>query len=121
MKTCADIEPQLFAFELGALDSSADCEAHLATCGTCLARFFEHKRVREDAAAFDERPSSLVRDRLRARVAVRSRRRPLVWAMAAAAAVALLLALRAVLATPSHERAPDAPLIDSAPLSHDLM
>jgi hypothetical protein len=116
--SCAEITPLLFAFEAGALDSPEASE-HLLECHECVGRFLTHKRVREDAAAFDERPSGLVRERLRKRVAQRGRRRPLVWAFAAAALIAAVLAARAAFVTRDLKAL--TPLIDSAPLSQDLM
>ncbi|MBK7862241.1 MAG: zf-HC2 domain-containing protein [Archangiaceae bacterium] len=119
--TCAELEPLLMPYELGASTPAERdaCETHLAACPACLAAFLSLKRVREDAAAFDERPSPVVRDRLRARVAARSRRRPVLWAAAAAALIAAALALKVLLQPPPP--APPSSLIDSAPPSEDLL
>jgi hypothetical protein len=110
----------LVAFEAGALElpQSMECSDHLLDCRECLAKFFSVKRVREDAAAFDERPPAHVHERLRKRVALRARRRPIVWGLAAAALVVAVLAAKAAFAPAPHLQ-PLTPLIDSAPLVTD--
>jgi hypothetical protein len=74
-------------------------DAHVLGCRTCLVELLRLKRVNEDGAAFDERPSPLLQAKLRKAVARRGPRRLLlVVGAAAAAAVVFLLASR--LATP---------------------
>jgi hypothetical protein len=119
---CDEVEPLLVAFELGATEGAERdaCDAHLAGCSSCLASFLQLKRTREDAAAFDQRPGPQVRDRLRARVSNRSKRGPALWAAAAAALAALALVLR-LLSLHSNDPARPGALVDSAPLSEDLL
>ena len=122
MTTCDEVKPLLFAYELGAAEAPERdaCDAHLAGCPACLAGFFKLKRMREDAAAFDERPSTAERDRLRGRVSQRGRlRRPVLWAVAAAALVVAALALRFFTQPGTPPRAPV--LVDSAPLTEDVL
>jgi anti-sigma factor RsiW len=90
--TCDDVTPSLLAWQLGATTSPdrEGIEEHLKGCTSCFAKFLAIKRVNEDAAAFDERPSPLVRERLRARVKRRAPRR-VTWVMGLAAAAALII------------------------------
>jgi anti-sigma factor RsiW len=94
--TCDDVTPALLAWQLGACEGPEReaIDAHLAACPACVARALATKRVTEDAAAFDERPSLPVRERLRATVAKRAQRRPVAvrWVVGLAAA-ALIIAL----------------------------
>lgn len=121
MTPCSEIEPLLLPYELGAatLPERDACDAHVSGCPGCLTKYLALKRLREDAAAFDERPLPSTRARLRARVARRAPRRPVVWAFAAAALVALVLALQ--LLRPAPPASPPAMLIDSAPLPEDVL
>ena len=75
MTTCADVPSNLFAWQLGACESLERdrIDAHLMSCAACLARALSMKRVTEDAAAFDERPSLAVRTRVRGLVARKTR------------------------------------------------
>ena len=90
--TCDDVTPSLLAWQLGASTSPEreGIEEHLKGCASCFAKFLELKRVSEDAAAFDERPSPRTRERLRARVKQRAPRRA-TWVMGLAAAAALII------------------------------
>lgn len=93
MTTCDEITPALFAWQLGACESRERdrIDAHLVTCPSCLSRVLALKRVTEDAAAFDERPSLAVRNRVRALVPRRSR--PPMRLVIGLAVAALFLAL----------------------------
>lgn len=88
----------LLRFHLGASDDAehAAVDAHLLECRACLGELLSLKRRFDAAAAFDERPSAQVRERLRAGV----RRklglrvtRPRLFAAGAVALAAALLAL----------------------------
>jgi hypothetical protein len=90
MMGCSEVTPVLWAYHLGACSELErdGVDSHLLGCRTCLESYLKHKRMTEDAAAFDERPSAHVHARLREVVAARAPRRlKLVWAMAAAAAL----------------------------------
>jgi hypothetical protein len=72
-------------------------DAHVLECRTCLVEGLRLKRVTEDGAAFEQRPSEKVRAKLRQRVLSARPKRKL-WVVvgaAAAAAVLFVLALRA--------------------------
>jgi hypothetical protein len=119
---CDEVKPLLPLYHAGA---SAELEreaidAHLLDCQPCLRVYFAAKRLSEDAALTEDRPSPGVRQRLRNEVALL---RPTVlglalsprrvfWVGALAAAAALLafalFARRAAL--PAHR---PSPLIDS--------
>ena len=90
--TCDDVTPFLLAWQLGATTSPEreGIEDHLKGCASCFAKFLALKRVSEDAAAFDERPSPSVRERLRSRVKRKAPRR-VTWVMGLAAAAALII------------------------------
>ncbi len=95
MTPCDDITPHLFAYQLGACERAVrdDIDAHLLGCTSCLRAYLGHKRVSEDGAAFDERPSGSMRSRLHSVVRAKRahRKAPVaVWVMAIAA-VALAL------------------------------
>lgn len=110
--TCDDVTPALLAWQLGACEGPEReaIDAHLAGCPSCLSRGLATKRIAEDAAAFEERPSLAVRERLRATVAKRARRAvPVRWVVGLAAA-ALILAFVGwrVLAPPSLSTPPSA-------------
>jgi anti-sigma factor RsiW len=94
MTTCDDVTPALLAWQLGACEGPERdrIDAHLTTCAGCLSKFLATKRVTEDAAAFDERPSVLVRSRLRSVVAKRGRRPVRASWVLGLAAAALVLA-----------------------------
>jgi anti-sigma factor RsiW len=94
--TCDDVTPALLAWQLGACPSPERerIEEHLKGCSACFAKFLTTKRLTEDAAAFDERPSPLMKERLRARVkqrAVERAPRRVTWVMGLAAAAALII------------------------------
>lgn len=91
--TCDEVTPSLLAWQLGASTSPEreGIEEHLKTCTACFAKFLVIKRVNEDAAAFDERPSPLVRERLRKRVKQARAPRRVTWVMGLAAAAALII------------------------------
>jgi anti-sigma factor RsiW len=94
--TCDEVTPALLAWQLGACASPEreQIEEHVKGCAACLAKLFATKRLTEDAAAFDERPSPVMRERLRARVkqraSVKAPRR-VTWVMGLAAAAALII------------------------------
>ncbi len=103
------IEAELIGFHFGALDDAtrARVEEHLGGCLGCVRAYLDVKRALEREPAPEERPSELLRARLRADVARRfGRRRALLWAggaaTAAAAAVAAVLLLRPVTTPPPH-------------------
>ena len=115
MTPCEELEPRVLAYQLGACEPQLrdELDAHLLTCIGCLTRFLAQKRVCEDAAAFDQRPSPALHPRLRAAVLARRAHRPrsrAVWVMGLAA---VLFALAGALWTlrpasaPSLERPAD--------------
>lgn len=91
MSTCADVKPQLLAYQLGACehDLRDEIDGHLLGCTACLGAFLMHKRSCEDGSAFEARPSPAVHLRLREAVLAKrpraTRARPAVWLMGAAA------------------------------------
>lgn len=87
MTTCTDITPHLFGYQLGACERDVrdDIDAHLLGCSACLSTALAYKRVNEDGAAFDERPSPKVRHRLRSAVLAKRKPPVAVWVMAIAA------------------------------------
>lgn len=92
MTACDDVLPELFGYHLGASEPErrASIDAHLVSCSSCLRAYLEHKRVTEDGAAFEARPSPRVRERLRAEVRRRKPTRFAPWvALAAAASLAV--------------------------------
>lgn len=89
--------PRWWAYLLGASDEPERdaLDAHVLGCRACLSEFLRLKRINEDGAAFDERPSPKVHASLRKAVARRGPRKLwLVVGAAAAAAVVFLLASR---------------------------
>jgi len=93
---CTMIDGDLIAFQLGALDDAARArvEEHLGGCLRCVRAYLEVKRAVEREPAAEERPSAILRARLRADVARRfGRRRALIWAGGAAATAAAIVAV----------------------------
>ena len=90
---CDDVTPLLLAWQLGACETGEreGIEEHLKGCAACFSKFLAIKRVNEDAAAFDERPSPRLKERLRARVKQARTPRRMTWVMGLAAAAALII------------------------------
>lgn len=127
---CAEAQPLLLPFHLGACEEPTRdlLERHLHDCEGCLDRFFATKRGCESAAAFEDRPSPMVREKVRA-LAIAQGLRPrskrarltLVVGLAAAAALLWFLGTR-MLNAPAPLRAPQANqgLVDSSPPALDV-
>jgi hypothetical protein len=122
---CELIDADLVGFHFAALDAEARArlEAHLPACGRCLAAYLAIKRLVDAGEEASERPSELMRARLRAAVGreLKARRAPraLVVGAAGVAAGVLLTLLARPLAqrdgTPErnpHRPAASAPLDD---------
>jgi len=127
---CDEAHSLLLPFHLGACEEPTrdQLERHLLDCKGCLDRFFSTKRGCESAAAFEERPSPMVREKVHA-FAVASGLRPrsrkarlgLVVGLAAAAVLLWFFAARLLNAPPAL-RAPQAEqgLVDSSPPALDV-
>lgn len=104
---CTLIEGELIPFHFNTLGEAprAELETHLMACPRCLQAYLELKRAVEQGGTPLERPSPMLKARLRGEVAAEfvRPRRPLFWgAVAATLVVATLLGLWA-------HRAPSAP------------
>jgi anti-sigma factor RsiW len=68
--SCGEIQPELVGFHFGELSAAtrSAVEAHLVSCGSCLADFLALKRAIETATG-EARPSEAARRRLRDAVA----------------------------------------------------
>lgn len=128
---CVEAQPLLLPFHLGACEAPTSdlLEGHLAECKGCLERFFSTKRGCESAAAFEERPSLVTREKVRA-LAIAHGMRPrskrarltLVVGLAAAAALLWFFFGTKLSTTPQPLRAPQAEqgLVDSSPPALDV-
>jgi hypothetical protein len=118
------IEGELIGFHWGTLDDAtrARVEEHLGGCLGCVRAYLDVKRALEREPPPEERPSELLKARLRADVARRfGRRRALAWAggaaaAATAAAIALVLLLRPITSPTGSAPAP-APTDDPSRLA----
>lgn len=128
---CVEAQPLLLPFHLGACEEPTrdQLERHLLDCKGCLERFFSTKRGCESAAAFEERPSLMMREKVHA-LAIAHGMRPrskrarmtLVVGLAAAAALLWFLGTKFVAPAPPKLRAPQAEqgLVDSSPPALDV-
>ena len=128
---CVEAQPLLLPFHLGACEEPTRdlLERHLEECKGCLERFFSTKRGCESAAAFEERPSMMMREKVRA-LAIAQGMRPrskrarltLVVGLAAAAVLLWFLGTKFVAPAPPKLRAPQAEqgLVDSSPPALDV-
>ncbi len=117
MMHCEDVRPELLGYHLGTCERPLrdDIDVHVMGCRDCLSTYLRHKRTCDDAAAFDERPSERVRQRLRATLALRSPpkasppKRGALWLMGVAAAAFVLAGVTWVW------RGPVTPSVDTRP------
>ena len=126
---CARVDEELIGFQLAALDGAtrAAVEAHLTGCSRCVSSFLALKRA-IDAGEGASGPSEMMRMRIRkeaerqltvdSRRSTAPERKPVRarWAIAAAAAAAMLIAPLVYRATRAPATNVHAPAVEAAPV-----